>query len=34
MDRRLAMKNVRVGLVSALVSLLIFAAAFLAALVY
>ena len=34
MDRRLAMKNLRIALVSALVSLLVFAASFLAALVY
>ena len=34
MDRRLAMRNLRVALVSALVSLFIFAAAFLAAVLY
>lgn len=34
MDRRLAFKNVRTGLMAGAISLLVFAAAFVAALVY
>ncbi len=34
MDRRLALKNVRTGLIAGAISLLVFAAAFVAALVY
>ncbi len=34
MDRRLALKNVRTGLVAGAISLAVFAAAFVAALVY